>query len=78
MDKRLHKKWSFPFKISSVNVTKSTGILKKILNGRLHFLCSERKGNVTEWFTISFLQYFVPLNLPTILGEKHFESFQDR
>ena len=25
VDKPLHKKWSFPLRISSINVTKSTG-----------------------------------------------------
>ena len=36
----LHKKWSFPLRISSVNVTKSTGHCGE-LNGELHFLCSD-------------------------------------
>ena len=44
----LHKKWSFPLRISSVNVTKSTvscgfGLViftEEILNGELHFLWS--------------------------------------
>ena len=38
-----HKKWSFPFRISSVNVIKSADLVtftKAILNGKLHFLCS--------------------------------------
>ena len=35
--KHCTKKWSFPLRISSVNVTKSAGIL----NGKLIFLCSE-------------------------------------
>ena len=38
------KKWSFPLRISSVNVTKSAGnwrnLTEEILNGKLHFLCS--------------------------------------
>ena len=34
--KSLHKKWSFPLRISLVNVTK---IAEEILNGKLHFLC---------------------------------------
>ena len=34
----LQKKWSFPLRISSVNVTKSA----VICNGKLHFLCSIR------------------------------------
>ena len=43
----LHEKWSFPLRISSVNVTKSAGfcgfshIYDEILNGKLHFLCSD-------------------------------------
>ena len=42
----LHKKWSFPLRSSSVNVTKSEGncefghISEEILNENLHFLCS--------------------------------------
>ena len=41
-----HKKWSFPLRISSVNVTKSAEncgfghINEEILNGKLHFVCS--------------------------------------
>ena len=31
------KKWSFPLKISSVNVTKS----EEMINGQLNILCSE-------------------------------------
>ena len=31
LEKTLHKKWSFPFRISSVNVTKST-VLVQILS----------------------------------------------
>ena len=51
----LHKKWSFPLRISSVNVTKSAEespnstketadlvtLTEEILNGKLHFLCSD-------------------------------------
>ena len=36
----LHKKWSFPLRISSVNVTKSAVLCtftEEILNGKLHF-----------------------------------------
>ena len=42
----VHKKWSFPLRISSVNVTESTGICGfghiywRILKKKLHFLCS--------------------------------------
>ena len=43
----LHKKWSFPLRISSVNVTKSPGsvtifghISEEVVNGKLHFVCS--------------------------------------
>ena len=45
----LHKKWSFPFRISSVNVNnpQETADLvtftEEILNGKLHFLCSVRR-----------------------------------
>ena len=38
----LHKRWSFPLRISPVNVTKSAGNCKwKLLNGKRHFLCSD-------------------------------------
>ena len=51
----LHKKWSFPLRISSLNVTKYAVLFiliywiysylvlftEVILNGKLHFLCSE-------------------------------------
>ena len=34
----LHKKWSFPLRISSVNVTKSAvTFTEEIFNGKLHF-----------------------------------------
>ena len=43
----LNKKWSFPLRISSVNVTKSAGngqdlvtFTEEIRNGKLYFLCS--------------------------------------
>ena len=44
------QKWSFSLKVSSVTVTKSTvsygsgNIYWRILNGKLHFLCSELWG----------------------------------
>ena len=47
------QKWSFPLRISSVNVTKSAEncglvtLTEEILNGKLHFLCSVK---VTCWF----------------------------
>ena len=56
----LHKKWSFPLKISSVNVTKSAGncglvtVAEEIFNGKLHFLCcgiqhiNLRSGNLLK------------------------------
>ena len=39
----VHKKWSFPLRISSINVTKSIGncgFTEEILNEKLHFLSS--------------------------------------
>ena len=42
IDDALHKKWSFPLMVSSVNVTKSAGnFTEEILNGKIHFLCSD-------------------------------------
>ena len=43
----LHKNWGFPLRISSVNVIKLlftadlVTSIKEILNGKLHFLCSD-------------------------------------
>ena len=62
----LHKKWSFLLRISLVNVTKSAencGLVtftEEILNGKLHFLCSERtfiwlRKISTHPFTIYFI-----------------------
>ena len=57
----LHKKWSFPLRISSVNVTnpQETADLvtftEEILHGKLHFLCSvwvkifDLKDNNSQW-----------------------------
>ena len=50
------KNWSFPLRISSVTVTKSAGnyaylitFTEEILNGKLHFLCSDTcKNNVFD------------------------------
>ena len=41
----LHKKLSFPLRISSVNVTSK--FTEEILNRRLYFLCSETIPNVS-------------------------------
>ena len=72
----LHKKWSFPLRISSVNVTKSAFFCRfpafpafsavtfteEILNGKLHFLCN------------SFQEFWKHLNLKKleILKAQHF------
>ena len=44
----LHKKWSFPIRTSSVNMSKSTVrtdlVTEETLNGKLHFLCSDING----------------------------------
>ena len=64
----LHKKLSFPLKISSVNVTQSAGncgfghIIEEILNGRLHFLCSV----YCHYFEF-FLKIFVETKAMTLL-----------
>ena len=50
----LHKKWSFPLRIFSVNVTKPQfpadflTFTEEILNEKLHFLCSVTKVKVTH------------------------------
>ena len=48
---KMHKKWSFPLRISSVNLTKFT---EEILNGKLHFLCSGK----TYWYILSLMDIF--------------------
>ena len=50
----LHKKWSFPLRISSVNVTKSTG------NWKLYFLCSDVTFNILNHY-ISLLCYYIAI-----------------
>ena len=40
----LHKKWRNPLKVCSVNVT----FTEEILNGKLHFLCSDCKGKLLQ------------------------------
>ena len=58
-DASLHKKWSFPLRISSVNVTKSAvscgfgPFTEEILNGKLHFLCSA--CNINTRYMITWL-----------------------
>ena len=37
----LHKKWSFSLRISSANVADLITFTEEILNGKLHFLCSD-------------------------------------
>ena len=68
--KPLHKKRSFPFRISSENVIKSAGnygfvtFTEEILNGKLHFLCSEYTKTTRQiiWSNlIVFLRFFKKL-----------------
>ena len=41
----LRKKWSFSLRIPSVNVTKSAvTFTEEILDGKLHFSCSDEKN----------------------------------
>ena len=55
---------SFPLRISSLNMTKSTGncglgqFTEEILNGKLHFLCSEIK---------SFIDFFKKTHTHTVM-----------
>ena len=63
MKKTLLKKWSFPLRISSVNVTKSAvscgfdHTYEDILNGKLHFLCSEN-SSIVKW---GYKDHFKPV-----------------
>ena len=53
----LHKKWSFPLRISSVNGTNPqfpadlVTSTEEILNGKFHFLCSVENSEVWFWFS---------------------------
>ena len=74
--KDLHctKKWSFPLRFSSVNVTKSVAICWfghiywRNLNGKLHFLCS-----VTKFWKI-FITHFDSNNNSSIVFNRSFYS----
>ena len=48
----LYKKWSFPLRVSSVPNLQETADLvtftEKILNGKIHFLCSEAYNTATS------------------------------
>ena len=72
----MHKKWSFPLGISSVNVTKPqkfadlVTFIEEILDGKLHFLCSvvwyitNHKNN--ELFQFFMMKFRKPLTHWTI------------
>ena len=57
LQEAVHKKWSFPLKISSVNVTipqfaaDLVTFTEEIFNGKLHFLCSEDSGHLQKGST---------------------------
>ena len=67
----VHKKWSLPLRISSVNVTKSAetcGFVtfsEEILNGKLYFLCSEKLSKSVE--TVVALLLFQDRNISWML-----------
>ena len=75
----LHKKQSFPLRISSVNVTKSAGncrfghIYWRNPNRRLHFLCSGTRyctGLIWQMFS----SFFISSNLFLELQDKIWET----
>ena len=52
--KTLHKKWSFPLRISPVNVTKSVGNCENVLNRRKNWSCyrsSFTRNIKAEWLS---------------------------
>ena len=57
----LQKKWSFPLKISSVNMTKPDLIIftEEILNGKLHFWCSVKCYHLFFWMANSVSKFDV-------------------
>ena len=57
----LHKKWSFPLRISPVNVSKFADLdtfTGEILNGKLHFLCSDTRCSVKKKSVLKTLAIF--------------------
>ena len=60
----LHKWWSFPLRISLVNVTKSArNCNKEILNGKLHFLYSGPNICVDRFLFWKPLKYILHISL---------------
>ena len=63
----LYKKWSFPLRISSVNVTQSAvscnlvTFTEEILNGKFHFLCSAYHSNlwIVSWNYLKTNNYII-------------------
>ena len=78
----LHKKWSFPLRISSVNVTKSAvswgfslAFTEVIRNGKLRFLCSEVIWtNYLIFFWDERLQVLRKIAVREIFCEKKYEK----
>ena len=87
-----HKKWIkdffLPLRISSVNVTKSSGncglviLTQEILNGKFHFLCSVEGAlswhpNISfDWFKADYKKYIIKIfrkNIASRLASKHKE-----
>ena len=54
----LHKKWSFPLRISSVNVT-TADLTEEILNGKLHFLCNDIHLVNRDFYHFCLIDLFV-------------------
>ena len=67
----LHKKWSFPWRISSVNVTKSRPNLvtftETILNGKLHYLCGDH--------ILAEDYYFLKLSETDVFPKSYFRNY---
>ena len=66
--KIMNKNWSFPLRISSVNVTKSAvpadlvTFIEEILNGKLHFLCSliaKHEAYGLDSLTLEFIKNYL-------------------
>ena len=59
----LHKKWSFPLSISTVNVTKSPVYLvtltEEIFNGKLHLFCGVNNYMLQKLEQVSFMLHGV-------------------
>ena len=83
----MHRKWSFPLRFSSVNVTDLVTLTGENLNGKLHFLCSGKfncsetfpRSHAELWFADSWFEYYTwIIGLYQFYKKRYFQSQKDR